>query len=826
MPTANINEQNQVQQIRESAEECSTLDASMALNGDVSNTGVTTFTNEACDGVNAFPSYFGVDGLEVQEDLQDLKRYFERPRLVRRGAFTLGARNNVVDVTWDRSALIAAFPQWNNRLAGAYGIRFTMNFRFQVACTSFHQGLVAMGFQYSDPGNVFFRGGAPFSITNLPHVRLDLTESTMVELKIPFLYMNDFFAILPTSPASGDAYGRMAVTVVLPIIAVTGMSAPTFELYAYLSDIELIAADNAASTTVTLQSGGVVAAEMKQSHLLSRGLATAARITRFVGSNIPSIAGIAGPASWVMDSASGIAKYFGYSRPILQDPSQLMLRSEFVAENNIDVPLTGFVVGPFKGNSLSVSPGFAATDVDEMSFDFIKSQYAQICYGSVNIANAHGDTIYATPVSPSCWWFRAPVSRPFCNIVHPRNSSDITVAGNSIFPSHLMNLSSFFRFWRGGVIFRVTFAKTKFHGGRYMISYNPKLSWQSTRTAFVSVDGPEVDAGLVQPYGYSKIMDLKDGNVFEFHVPFTSECPFIPFHASVGSVTITCIDPLTSSASVTGVVPMLIEIKGDTDYEVADYAGPQFVTQTFGTIYTQSGGDAVVRSVVKDPAPETIGEKMMSVKQIIQTPTWYKYSIGADTNATYKVFPWYTNFTDFTIGGGALPNPTTTAFKGSSCPTNIWGKCYMYAKGGTDIHLYPIEGDIQFSAFHSPNTGSTAYDVTGKDYAFRNLVGNIPRVLSGLSQAIHARFPAFQYARRVQPNALDSIASLWTTSTVTGTTACHYNLVNVNNTATAVGTYIMGRAAADDAALGHYVGPVPYYIPNAASTQPLDTDLL
>jgi hypothetical protein len=640
--------------------------------------------------------------------------------------------------------------------------------------------------------------------------------------------MNDFYTVLPTTGSTSlDGYGRVVVNTVLPIIAVSGLAAPTYELYIYLSDVELIAADSAASTTVTLQSGGVVAKEMKESHIISKGLATAAKITRFVGSNVPSLSAIAGPASWVMDSAAGVAKYFGYSKPLIQDPSMLVLRNDFVSENNIDVPTTGYVVGPFKGNSLSIFPGFAATDVDEMSFDFIKSQYGQICYAQVANTNGHGDVVYASPVSPSCWWFRAPVSRPYCNIAYPRNSSDVNASGNCFFASHLLNLSSFFRFWRGGVIYRFTFAKTKFHGGRYMVTYNPKLIWNNNRATYVSVEGPEVNAdNLVQPYGYSKIMDLKDGNVFEFHVPFTSETPYIPFASSIGSITVVCIDPLTASGTVTPTVPLLVEIKGDLDYEVSDYAGPMFVTQNFGVIYTQSGSDVVVKSVVKEPAPETIGEKMMSVKQIIQTPTWYVFAQSANSNGTFKVFPWYVNYSDYAIGGGSLPNDIGIVHNGNSFPTNIWGKCYLFAKGGTDIHMYPSTTDLTFSALQSPNPGVTTYVNNGKDYTFRPLVGNLPRVIGNAGQALHARFPAYQYTRRLQPRALDPIAKNWDSGTSTGINSCHYNLVNVRNVSASSRDYIVGRSAADDAALGHYVGPIPFFIPNVAATQPLDINLL
>ena len=130
--------------MRDGAEECSQMMASLAVTGEASATGVTTFANEACTGVTVNSSYVGSSVSRPQADLQDIKYYFARPRLIRRGTFAFGSRAN--QFTWDASGgnLLLAFPQWTNRLAGAYGIRFTMCFRLQVAVTAFHQGVAAL----------------------------------------------------------------------------------------------------------------------------------------------------------------------------------------------------------------------------------------------------------------------------------------------------------------------------------------------------------------------------------------------------------------------------------------------------------------------------------------------------------------------------------------------------------------------------------------------------------------------------------------------------------------------------------------------------------
>jgi hypothetical protein len=53
-----------------------------------------------------------------------------------------------------------------------------------------------------------------------------------------------------------------------------------------------------------------------------------------------------------------------------------------------------------------------------------------------------------------------------------------------------------------------------------MVSFNPNVAINSENSFLGTVEGPEVVGGLVQPYGYSKILDLKDANVFEFLVPY------------------------------------------------------------------------------------------------------------------------------------------------------------------------------------------------------------------------------------------------------------------------------------------------------------------
>jgi hypothetical protein len=593
-------------------------------------------------------------------------------------------RANIIRSDLSIANLPIFFPQWNQRLSGVYGIRFKACYRLQVAATAFHQGLLALSFQYGTNAvgpDVFSRSGISAACTNLPHVRLDLSELTMVELSVPFLYANEFIPIL-----GGDNYGgtvgHLGLNWILPYVSVVGLANPSYELYIRLEDIELFGADNAASNPIVLQSGpiveqapSVIAKELRSSKLISRGLDTVSKVSAFVAKHVPVLSSIAGPTAWAADIAAGVARYFGFSRPLIQDPTATHVRISCVGEGHVDTPYNGLAVGPFQSNTLAFDGVTGATDVDEMALSFITQQFSQTCVGFVSTGNSHNQVIYAAPVSPSVFWFREPVAAPFCNIIFPRNSGSLVAqTGNMIMPSSLMNISSCFRLWRGDIIFRFTFAKTKFHGGRYMVSFNPRTFFtNSTTTAPAVVDGPETVAGLMQPYGHSQIMDLRDGNVFEFVVPYSSESPYVSFMSAIGTISVSCMDPLYASSSVTASVFFFVEVAGAENFELADYAGNTFIASHVGTVYQQSGdistvvSNALVDSATTSASQHTIGERFTSAKQLIMIPAYNQGTLAASTTSNTFVPPWWYYPGGAQVAAFALTNPINAATSFIGC---------------------------------------------------------------------------------------------------------------------------------------------------------------
>lgn len=819
------------------------MDASLSIGGAAAPAGVTTFSNEACEGVDVLGNFVPSTIIDAQEDLQNLKDYFQRPRLIARGSFSFGSRAVVLTSQLQVSNLQNWFPQWQQRLSGVYGISFTTRFRLQVAATAFHQGVVSLGFQYQGSTATtvydYLRFNDSQAASNLPHVRLDLSENTMVELAVPFLNTFDYMPVsgVDTNFVPGSI-GVVGVNILLPLISVTGLVAPSYELYISLEDLKFFGADNYNSSTITLQSGFQLAEELRTSKLVSRSLAVGSEISSFVARNVPMLSAVAGPAAWVLDQGSRLAKYFGFSKPLLQEPPMRVIRQPYASDGHVDLPFAGFAVGPFQGNSLSISPEVGGTNVDEMSLAYVTSQWSQINVGTVTTSNTHSTTVYATPVAPCAFWFRAGASAPYCNLGYP--TSTASVSGNCILPSNLMYISSFFRLWRGSIQFRVTFAKTKFHGGRYLIAYNPSTVYNTGATAFATIDGPEVLGGLVQPYGYSKMMDLRDGNVFEFSVPYVEEMPYVTFDSSIGGLSITCIDPLQANSSVTVTVPFMVEVRGGPDFELADYRGNKFVPYARPTFLLQSGDftkiddsgpstlNPVVQTATKEPAHLTIGEKILSVKQLIQIPSYTSSQVTSGNTFTMTIPPWFYYNSLAQLGQPLTsPIPVGSTFTGSNYAPGALAQMYVFARGSSDLHAYYQGTHGQLTVDQLPSTGNSNSYGTSTTYAESTNMSATPKVFALNDAPLHVRFPAYQTVVRIPANFLSrtnftrllgSVPSIFTFY------FGHFPRLKASNQDAVTANVLCGFCAGDDAVLVGFKGAPPIVIPNNASTNPVFTD--
>nr|QKI28876.1 hypothetical protein 2 [Ginkgo biloba dicistrovirus] len=687
---------------------------------------------------------------------------------------------------------------------------------------------------------MYDRGSHIGTLTNLPHVRLDLSEKTMCELRVPFHNIEPYLA----TDFIGS-FGAYTFAMLHPMRLPPGGSPPDYQVLLSLEDVTLYGAKPLGFQAITLQSG-VQARESKggTKGLISGPLGVASKIATIVA-GVPSLSSIAGPTAWMLNHAAKAASYFGYSKPAVGAAHTVVYRQDDGMESNVDVPAAVSVVGQFAANQQMIGPALGNSDVDEMALKYITGQYSQIARASVNGGNLHNTVVYSTLVMPVCFWYRdAQTSANTSNILPPYSSLISTTNGNSFIPSSLMNITQMFKLWRGGITFRFSVAKTKMHGGRMLINYYPEIfkltSVANPLLAPLVGKGAESSTGFVQPSGHSILWDLKDSPTIEFTVPHIVEEPWLTPTTSVGTLSMTVVDRVVSSAAIADTIDFIVEVKGAEDFELAGFTGPQFVQYpTGGTIWTQSG---MVETTHNDPKPYTVGESVSSIKQLIMTPTLVIASVANNLAARAIVPPWFWNALTASIGRGLTsPIPVTTTFVGSGNHLGQLAALYIYAKGGTDLHIYPTSStNSQRITVDAPTTvpagqssGSTA---TQPLYGANINAASVPRVINTLDRPTHVRLPALFKSLRAVTSFLGN-SGLSYFGTLTGSvptfpstladvnqpTSGLYRLI-INNTTGATQNYVIRMAAADDAQLAHYIGPVPFIIPNNASTNNLYPD--
>lgn len=801
------------------------------MSGAVESTGVTSMVNEACEQVDVLGKFrVPIGNLVEQAELQDLKEYYRRPRIVKQGAITSSATRPVFDKFDFPSAFSSAGVLDLSRLTGVSNIRFDLVFTLQVANTPFQQGIMCMAWNYgmgtADGGARFMRTDQVYSCTNVPHVRLDMSQSTMVQLHVPFLWNRDFISLEGFTSA---IYGNLSLSHLLPCTYVSGVSAPSYKLLYHFENLELIGAKPYTVRTVTAQSGRELpfnAEQESEAYPLSSGLHAGSKALKLVSRGIPALSSVASTASWLLKGAAGAARSFGYSKPQIQDPINRVAHFDTIYEHNVDTPSGTVVVGPLANNSLKPS-AFAGTDVDEMALEYVLTQWSQVCFGALASTAVHGDVLYGARASPSVFWYREPTGMPYGNIPPPATG---TTGKNKFMPSSLFFWSSMFRQWRGDMQLRFTFGKTKMHGGRLLITWVPEeadVSYSAGKT----VTAPGLVGTYADTTGFSAIWDLRDQSVFTFNLPYVVDEPNLDFLSSSGSVTVTVLDPLEYSPTVPSTVHFLVEARAAPGFEVSVPIGPLYMPiDSGGVIRLQSG--RVVAPYKDDITQHTIGEKLMSVKQLIMIPKVTATTVVPDSSA-FSVMPWWYQpkvaYNTETSAITAIKNTVSQAF--------TWGgvsaTCYLYARGGTDAHVYPHGSFYQTIIDASFDQHACSdYSNPGSNPDQRSSTSQ-PRFFS-VGTPLHARFPAYGSRARYLTH---NLVAFKRDGTGTGmnwkpvSNAEDDRLVRVEES---YGLYNLPkfhfwvddsanvrirftRSAADDAQLGHYMGPTTLWVPASSS---------
>jgi hypothetical protein len=601
-----------------------------------------------------------------------------------------------------------------------------------------------------------------------------------------------------------------------------------------LEDVELIGAYPFSTTSVNLQSGDNVKAvakkvsshamvaakeyisgkltpahaELRKSGLISKGLDTVSRVAGYA-SFVPGLSAIAGPTAWFTRVASKAASAFGYSKPADETVVQRVAPYGYVGDSHIDIPTPAFKAAPFQSNTVAVG-SVGATDEDEMALDYILSKPAMIYRKTFSTTANVGDLIYAGIVSPSCMWFRDNAGNG--NIAFPATA---TLTTSCFAPSHFCYIGSGFRYWRGSFKYIFQFSKSKMHAGRVLITFVPGTSESVNAPITTIQDVPTASVAGVQMTGYSKMFDLRDSSVVEFEVPYIHQAPYTLYTGSIGTISVQVVSPLNAPGNAADTIDMLVYVAGEPGFEFA-MLKPSMLDatnfrsdQTSTGVYTQAGGV----STTEDASQFVIGERFTSVKQVAMVPDWHVFDQINNTFINFTLTPWFKrDYLPIIVGGQPISNTAQTVWYGSKCGRMQEMYAFTYGSAAWTIITDDPDGSATgVSVFTAPTDGNSLVTGNGSLYNY-NLAGPNGQTIYENRGSLRMVVPAWgKYQRIPHQVYYQGTSPTLNTAPVEINSGIafitHYYNARVRNNTGATRRVAVGKAAADDATMGQYIGP-------------------
>jgi hypothetical protein len=513
---------------------------------------------------------------------------------------------------------------------------------------------------------------------------INLAEGSSAELRCPFIFDRDFWYLNNLSATT------IGVLSLYPYGAVawdtTTVSTPSWTLYRWLEDVEVV---GKATNLIALVAQGAESDYPKVSSWFS----AAAKVATYAGA-IPSLTAYVLPLSWAFNTASKIAAHFGWSKPVEGSPMGYMHSGYGRAINTCADADLAQPMGYYANNAVAVLPGFGGVDVDEMAICGIVCRPGLIAEFPLLATDVQSQVKWQCPVSPASFIFQsASTGFPQADAISIGNAA---LSGNrpGYIPSPINFVASFFQRWRGDIIFRFRFVRTKFHAGRVIIGYVPAQDPSSGTLNGTVTLAPDPTSR----YDYhSIIVDLRTTSEVDFVVPYTYHAAYcdtgltswnsgahtVP---STGVVFMRIIDPLYGPDNVMPSVPVLVEVLAACGMEFSQPITPQIVpldNVLVPTLVAQS------KDLDFDAAATTSGERILSLKQILMRPTWQYISGASQTEVVAARIDYYQAAVFATVSGFAYKPVVAAAANLPYSALTIISSAFALVRGSRVVRFLP-----------------------------------------------------------------------------------------------------------------------------------------
>lgn len=703
---------------------------------------------------------------------------------------------------------------WKNKVDGLGAFRGTLRITIQINATRFQQGRYILAW-IPDGGaqspDLFTRmhSATLCQVTQLPHVEIDLACDTEASMEIPHVNVQGWaYLSLSNNPTwSVGSNGKVILVPYSPLVAPAGTNYASYSIFASWSNVEMALPMNPQSNArvkVKVRRKNASEREQRSQDMgpIESGLTTVATVGRQL-SAIPLLASVAGPVTWAVETAAKVASAFGWSRPHNSEHAQFMQSAVMHRFTNTDVADNSIKLAYTDRNELEDVPGFAGSNLDEMSLSYINSISAWYKTLTWQTTDTTGVRLLSEGVTP-------------------KNFATSTTQGTDTI-WHLTPIaftSSFFKLWRGTIKLKFKLVKTEFHSGRLMVSFMPYDSKMG------SVSVPNLTNTV---YLHRMILDVREGNEFTFVFPFAT---LSQYKATNGSDTISgylfvdVLNELTAPNTVSSSIKILIEACAGDDFELAGAAGTAL--QVCAQYQPQSGRKNVCEIVSTDlgisegptgtaTARACVGELVLSFRSIIKRFTPLRLQTDPAPAASDRLLHFYPYMLPVDCPGVAGPRVKGNA---KADLLTLVSSCYAIARGSVrfkfiDTSATPQPAQMLYMRGMGPGGVTNDLMFWSPFGEFVNTNPTMAFFKPSINGGAEVEFPYYnKYFATAVADLLTTNASSTVVSSYTENSSAPKLFGTVQNFTTPSHPLIL-RGAGEDYSLGLFVSVPPMYDFNA-----------
>jgi hypothetical protein len=710
----------------------------------------------------------------------NLAEFLRRPVKILDANWTVTAGNyqTVID-PW---SLFLNNAQVKDRVEGYRMLQGTLNLRLAINGGPFFYGRAIAAYYPRQAYNDHSFGATTgdfykMQLSMLPHVFLDPTSSEGGEIVCPFLCPDNWVDLIGGTAAD---MGRLHICSINDLLhANSSTGTVNLSVYAWMTNVRLAGPTTNPYATYTAHAGeeltygaagisvlGALVAWMRHSKcsyigedrsghnveehepkdieahagdeygtgIISKPASSIAKVAGFLG-RIPAIKPYARPTEMVANAVGRFAHIFGFSRPaIVSDLCRTKIKGVGNMANT-DQHEAVVKLSLDSKQELSIDPRTVGlSDVDEMSFDYIKQKEAFLTAVGWGENDAGGDSLGLLIVGPDQHNYET-INTHFMHQLAP-----------------LYTLAAPFAFWRGSIKYRFQIVASQLHRGRLRFSYDP----------YIHAGGTSPDENET----YSRIIDLATNRDFEMVVSWNHPHSWLRVYDRLGAtdtahpggtssskshlyhngeIRIEVVNELTSpNPSLAQDVYINVFVSAGEDFEVAGptdqmIAECEYEPQSGIEAHSGTEGEEIIDesdNIPESPSAITpvgkpewsaspnshvfFGESFASIRALLKRYNYYQtYLLTASNNILCiqeSNFPQYPGevpgawgFTD------ATATPASTFYNyGAMTLLNWFTPCYVGWRGALRSKYVALDGDGTFNVrrfaqpFDQSNSGATS----------------------------------------------------------------------------------------------------------------------